>query len=197
MALAPSNPSPPHYTYWEAAMSLAELVERDDRYTARHSRSIVPLAVHVADELGLDEVGRRRTKIGALLHDAGKISVPKSIINKPGPLSPQEVDIVRTHAVEGQRLLEHFGGELAEVGPIVRSSHEHWDGGGYPDGLAGVEIPVEARIVAGCDAFGAMTTDRPYRRAMSAEVALRELREHSGSQFDPAVVSALVLHAAP
>ena len=115
----------------------------------------------------VDSRARLDAEFAALLHDVGKIRVPAEILNKPGPLSPQERAIVNTHTITGQRLLQRVGGRLAEVGRIVRSCHEHWDGTGYPDGLAGREIPLVARIVGCCDAFSAMTTDRSYRRALS------------------------------
>jgi HD-GYP domain-containing protein (c-di-GMP phosphodiesterase class II) len=142
--------------------------------------------------VGLDDAQRRRVEFGALLHDIGKIAVPKEIVNKPGPLDDAEWAVIRTHTVEGQRMLERVGGLMADVGVVVRASHERWDGGGYPDGLAGEGIPVEARIVCCCDAFSAMTTNRPYRPAMPVADALDELRRCAGTQFDPAMVTALV-----
>jgi HD-GYP domain-containing protein (c-di-GMP phosphodiesterase class II) len=178
--------------YRGTTMVLADLVESDDEYTGIHSRTVVALAVAVAEHMGLDPLRRRNVEFGALLHDVGKIAVPKEIINKPGPLSDQEWAVVRMHTVEGQRLLDRVGGVLRDVGTIVRASHERWDGSGYPDGLAGEAIPLEARIVSCCDAFNAMTTDRPYRSARAVDVAMAELDANSGTQFDPAVVEALV-----
>jgi HD-GYP domain-containing protein (c-di-GMP phosphodiesterase class II) len=130
--------------------------------------------------------------MGALLHDIGKIAVPDEIINKPGPLDDEEWAIMRTHTVEGERMLQQVGGLLSSVGVVVRASHERWDGGGYPDGIAGEQIPVAARIVSACDAFNAMTTDRSYRKALPLEVAIGELEANAGSQFAPEVVAALV-----
>jgi HD-GYP domain-containing protein (c-di-GMP phosphodiesterase class II) len=127
----------------------------------------------------------------ALLHDVGKIVIPKEILNKPGALSDDEFELMKTHTIEGQVLLDRVGGLLGRVGAIVRSCHERWDGNGYPDGLAGYEIPLPARIVFVCDAYNAMTTDRPYRAAMSQETAVEELWANAGSQFDPRVVTAL------
>jgi HD-GYP domain-containing protein (c-di-GMP phosphodiesterase class II) len=178
--------------YRGTTMVLADLVESDDEYTGLHSRTVVSLAVAVAERMGLDARRRRNVEFGALLHDVGKIAVPKEIINKPGPLSEQEWSVVRMHTVEGQRLLDRVGGVLRDVGAIVRASHERWDGSGYPDRLAGEAIPLEARIVSCCDAFNAMTTDRPYRSARSLEVAIAELRANAGTQFDPAVVESLI-----
>ena len=118
--------------------------------------------------------------------------MPDEIINKPGPLNDEEWAIMKTHTVEGERMLAQVGGLLADVGLVVRASHERWDGGGYPDGLAGDAIPLAACIVSACDAFNAMTTDRSYRKALPLSVAVGELRKNSGTQFCPAVVDALV-----
>jgi putative nucleotidyltransferase with HDIG domain len=177
--------------YRGTAMLLGQVVESDDAYTGEHSRGVVELAMAVADTLGLDSRARLRVEFGALLHDIGKISVPKEILNKPGPLDPGEWKVMHRHTIEGERMLQPIGGLLAEVGRVVRSSHEHFDGTGYPDGLASAEIPIEARIVSCCDAFSAMTTDRPYRAAMPFEEALLELQACAGTQFDPAVAKAL------
>jgi len=177
--------------YRGTALVLGDVVEADDAYTGDHTKGVVALAVEVASEMGLDGRGRQRVEFGALLHDVGKIAIPKSIINKPGPLDDDEWALIRTHTVEGQRLLDRVGGLMRDVGLVVRASHERWDGGGYPDGLTGEEIPVEARIVACCDAYNAMTTTRSYRKAMSAEAALTECFACAGTQFDPAVVAAL------
>jgi putative nucleotidyltransferase with HDIG domain len=171
---------------------LADLVETDDEYTGIHSRTVVALALGVAEELGLDARQKRSLEFGALLHDVGKIHVPKEIINKPGPLNDEEWAVMWAHTVDGQEMLERVGGVLSEVGVIVRSSHERWDGGGYPDGLAGEAIPIESRIVATCDAFNAMVTDRSYRPAMSRQSAIAELLRCAGTQFDPRVVQALI-----
>jgi putative nucleotidyltransferase with HDIG domain len=178
--------------YQGTALLLGDVINADDAYTGSHSRAVVELALTVCGRLGLDERQRRKVEFAALLHDVGKITVPKEIINKPGPLDDAEWDVMRRHTIEGQRMLERVGGTLAEVGHIVRSSHEHYDGGGYPDGLAGEQIPIEARIVTCCDAFSAMTTNRSYRPAMSVDDAVIELRACSGTQFDPLVVDALV-----
>ena len=178
--------------YRGTAFLLGDVVEADDAYTGSHSQDVVQLVLTVADELSLDPRDRRKAEFAALLHDVGKIRIPNEIINKPGALSPEERVLIETHTIEGERLLERVGGLLGEVGLIVRSCHEHWDGGGYPDRLAGEEIPLIARIVMCCDAFNAMTTDRSYRKALPLGDALAELERHAGSQFDPAVVEALV-----
>ncbi len=178
--------------YRGTALLLGDVVEADDTYTGAHCKDVVRLALDLARELGLGVEEQRAVEFGALLHDIGKIAVPKEIVNKPGKLDPREWEIIKTHTVEGQRMLERVGGFMGNVGHIVRCHHERWDGGGYPDGLRGHDIPLAARIISCCDAFNAMTTNRPYRRAMPAATALAELQEHAGSQFDPAVVGALV-----
>jgi HD-GYP domain-containing protein (c-di-GMP phosphodiesterase class II) len=178
--------------YRGTAFLLGDVVEADDSYTGEHSRQVVALVLAVCEQLGLDSDTSRRAELTALLHDIGKLRVPPEIINKPGPLTAAELEVMRRHTLEGERLLVPIGGLLADVGRLVRSCHERVDGGGYPDGLAGDEIPVVARIVGCCDAWHAMRSDRPYRRALSHDLALAELRAGSGSQFDAAVVEALL-----
>jgi HD-GYP domain-containing protein (c-di-GMP phosphodiesterase class II) len=185
--------------YRGTTLLLSDVLEADDEYTGFHSRSVVSLSVAVADAMGLSSRQRRNVEFGALLHDVGKIAVPKEIINKAGPLTDDEWLVIKTHTIEGQKMLDRVGGLLSQVGRIVRSSHEKWDGTGYPDGLEGEEIPVESAIVSCCDAFNAMTTDRSYRAAMSLDEAIEELEANAGTQFSPAVVDALmrVLKADP
>jgi len=178
--------------YRGTAHVLGDMIGHDDTYTGSHSRSVVELAVAVAAEVGLDERSRRNVEFGALLHDVGKVAIPKELINKPGPLNEREWIAVRMHTVEGQRMLEKIGGLMSEIGTVVRSSHERFDGGGYPDGIAAEAIPVESRIIFACDAFNAMTTDRPYRAALPIAAAVAELEDNAGSQFDPRVVAVLV-----
>jgi HD-GYP domain-containing protein (c-di-GMP phosphodiesterase class II) len=178
--------------YRGTAFLLGDVVESDDAYTGSHSRDVVELVVSVADELAVHPDVRRDAEFAALLHDVGKIRVPKEIINKPGPLDDAEWAIMKEHTIRGEEMLAQVGGLLAMVGTIVRASHEHYDGRGYPDGLAGDDIPLAARIVSCCDAFSAMTTDRSYRAALSLEAAVAELRAERGRQFDPDVVDALL-----
>jgi HD-GYP domain-containing protein (c-di-GMP phosphodiesterase class II) len=179
------------HAYRGTAMLLGDVVEADDAYTGSHSRDVVSLVIDVTDRIGLDARQRRDAEFAALLHDIGKIKVPSEIINKPGRLTNEEWEIMKTHTLEGERLLSQVGGILGNVGRIVRSCHEDWDGTGYPDGLVGEEIPLVARIVRACDAFSAMTTDRSYRKARPVEEALAELKRCSGTDFDPVVVETL------
>ena len=178
--------------YRGTAFLLGDVVEADDGYTGEHSRDVVALTLGVVDELGLDEQARRDAEFVALLHDVGKLRVPNEVINKAGPLTDEEWALVRQHTIEGERLLHRVGGLLGQIGRIVRSCHERYDGTGYPDGLAGEAIPPIARIVLCWDAYNAMTSDRAYRAAMPREEAVAELRRGAGSQFDPSVVDALV-----
>jgi HD-GYP domain-containing protein (c-di-GMP phosphodiesterase class II) len=179
------------HAYRGTALLLGDVVEADDSYTGSHSRDVVSLSVAVADELRLDARARRDTEFVALLHDVGKIRIPSEIINKPGKLDAAERAIIETHTIEGEEMLERVGGLLGHVGRLVRSCHEHWDGNGYPDRLAGESIPLVARIVCACDAFSAMTTDRPYRAARTEAEAVEEMVRCAGTQFDPDVVAAL------
>jgi hypothetical protein len=179
------------HAYRGTAYLLGDVIEADDAYTGSHSRDVVELTRRVADRLDLDANELRQAEFVALLHDVGKVRIPNEIINKPGPLTPEERGIMNAHTNEGEKMLEQVGGLLGEVGRLVRSCHEHYDGSGYPDGLAGTEIPLVARIVCCCDAFHAMTSDRPYRKALLHDVALAELHANSGTQFDPQVVETL------
>ena len=178
--------------YRGTAFLLGDVVEADDAYTGEHSKDVVELTLAVVDELALSSRERRDAEFAALLHDVGKVRVPNEIINKPGKLTPEERTIVERHTVDGEEMLLRVGGLLAEIGRIVRACHERWDGGGYPDGIAGEQIPLIARIVACCDAYNAMTSDRSYRKALPVSEAVAELRRGSGSQFDPRVVDALL-----
>ncbi|WP_053226763.1 HD-GYP domain-containing protein [Solirubrobacter soli] len=179
-------------SYRGTALLLCDLLEDDDEYTGHHTQDVVELSAKVADHMDVSEEVKRETELGAMLHDIGKIHIPDAIINKPGPLDDEEWALMKTHTVEGQRMLDRVGGLLGSVGRVVRASHERYDGCGYPDGLKGDTIPLAARIVAVCDAFNAMTTTRSYREAMPVAAAVEELRRCSGTQFDPQVVVALL-----
>jgi HD-GYP domain-containing protein (c-di-GMP phosphodiesterase class II) len=178
--------------YRGVVMLLSDVVETDDAYTADHSKSVVELVNAVADQLNLPLDSRQELEFAAMLHDVGKISIPSKVLNKPSGLTDDEFELIKTHTIEGQFMLDRVGGLLGRVGEIVRSCHERWDGRGYPDGLAGDEIPLAARIVFACDAYHAITSDRVYRPARSKEAGLAELAANAGTQFDLTVVDALV-----
>jgi diguanylate cyclase (GGDEF)-like protein len=178
-------------TFLSTVEALANALEANDEYTSSHARWITDRSVEVGRALGLDTQSLKRVELGALFHDIGKIGVPAHILQKPGPLTEEERMIVEQHPELGARILAPIE-RLADVRDIVRSCHERWDGAGYPDGKHGEEIPLESRIVFVCDAFHAMTTDRPYRKALSESEARRRLREAAGTQFDPQVVDAFL-----
>jgi HD-GYP domain-containing protein (c-di-GMP phosphodiesterase class II) len=184
------------HAYRGTAFLLGDVVEADDAYTGSHSRDVVRLTLAVAERFGLDARERRNAEFVALLHDVGKVRLPAEVINKAGPLDDAERVLMRMHTIEGERMLEQVGGLLGEIGRLVRSCHEHWDGSGYHDGVMGERIPLVARIVCVCDAYSAMTTNRAYRAAMSPAAALEELRRCAGTQFDPQVVETLAAVAA-
>lgn len=180
------------HAYRGTAFLLGDVIEADDFETGTHSRAVAPLTIAVATKLGLGTRDLRIAELVALLHDVGKIRIPNEIIHKPGPLSPEERAIVEMHTIDGEQMLGTVGGLLGEVGRLVRSCHERWDGTGYPDGLAADEIPLISRIVYCCDALHAMTSDRPYREALTVAAALDELERCAGTQFDPEIVEAVV-----
>jgi diguanylate cyclase (GGDEF)-like protein len=175
----------------DVVAALASALQERDRYTGDHSESVVDLTARVGDALALgsDEVSCIRT--AALLHDIGKVGVPDEILHKNGPLDEREWEIMRQHPAIGERILRAIPG-MGAVARIVRHEHERWDGNGYPDGLAGTEIPVGSRIILACDAYHAMTSDRPYRKAMDHADAMAELSSNAGTQFDPEVVEGLI-----
>ncbi|MDQ3670362.1 MAG: HD domain-containing protein [Actinomycetota bacterium] len=177
--------------YRETLGSLANALEEKDAPTHDHANRVVELARDVAKELGVEAPDLRAIELGALLHDIGKIRVPESILNKPGPLDPREWTVMRRHTIAGEAILRPIA-DLGDVLPIVRGSHERWDGRGYPDGLAQDVIPLGARIIAVCDAFRAMVEPRPYRPARQRDEARQELVHHAGTQFDRACVDALL-----
>jgi putative nucleotidyltransferase with HDIG domain len=169
---------------------LCSAVEANDAYTAAHEQDVAALAAAVAAELELPISEQRAVQYAALTHDVGKIAVPSQILNKRGPLDAGEWQIMRGHAAIGSELLRQIP-FFAAVHPMVRSHHERWDGGGYPDGLAGEQIPLESRIILVADAFEAITADRPYRMHRSADAAMVELERNAGTQFDRDCVAAL------
>jgi two-component system, cell cycle response regulator len=172
-------------------LALSEALARAHSGTAEHAQSVAELAERVGARLGMRGPDLRALRWGALLHDVGKIEIRREVLNKPGPLTDAEFDEVKQHTVIGALMVERVA-RFGKVHQLVRWSHERWDGDGYPDGLAGVAIPLGARVICVCDAFDAMVSNRPYRSAMSVSAALSELRLGAGTQFDPAVVQALV-----
>jgi putative nucleotidyltransferase with HDIG domain len=178
-----------HYTATIAA--LASALEARDPATNAHTSRIKDYAVAIADAMQVAPDVRRAVRLGALLHDVGKIGIPDAILLKQGPLTPGEWAVMRTHPQVGANMLKDIE-FLKPALPIIRHHHERWDGSGYPDRLVGEEIPVGARIAAVCDAFDAMTSDRPYRRSLPLDMAIDELRSGAGTQFDPVCVRLLV-----
>ena len=162
---------------------LQVLLEREPNLHS-HTVGVAALAREVGRVLGLEGRDMDELYQAAQLHDIGKLAIPDVILHKPGPLDPDEWEFLRRHTLVGERILA-VSPLLRRIGEIVRSTHERWDGGGYPDGLVGEEIPLAARIICACDAFDAMTRERPYKRAMSDEAALAELSRCAGTQFDP------------
>ena len=158
--------------YRGTVMLLADVVQHEDPYTAHHSRSVVDLVNAVADELGVTARLARSSSSPRCSTTWARSRSPRRSSTSPRKLSDDEFELVKTHTIEGQYMLDRVGGMLGRVGEVVRSCHERWDGGGYPDGLAGKAIPLEARIVFVCDAYHAMTSDRVYRKAMRKEDAL-------------------------
>jgi HD-GYP domain-containing protein (c-di-GMP phosphodiesterase class II) len=172
------------------AEALAVAGDLREGLTAEHSREVATLSAAVAFELGLGDAEILRVQLGGWLHDVGKMAIPDTILSKPGKLTDEEWAAIKTHPVIGEQLVLSFP-ELALAAGAVRHHHERWDGGGYPDGLAGDEIPIEARIVAAADAFNAIISDRPYQPARTETEAVDELRRCAGSHFDPDVIEAL------
>jgi diguanylate cyclase (GGDEF)-like protein/putative nucleotidyltransferase with HDIG domain len=166
-------------------------IDNKDHYTRRHSEEASEYALWIAEELGLSEEQKHVLRLGGLLHDVGKVGIPDEVLMKPGLLTAEEYEVMKQHTLLGAVMLSALPG-LEKISPLARSHHERWDGAGYPDGLAGEEIPLLARILTVADAFSAMTTDRPYRKGMDWPSALTELKRQKGKQFDPAVVDAFV-----
>lgn len=170
-----------------ALLALSEAVEAKDAYTGGHVQRVCDLSSRIGQRLSLSAEAASELEFAALLHDIGKMAVDDAILRKPGALTPEERRQMEQHSPRGAQLIRHVPG-LDGVAAAIRAHHERWDGSGYPDGEAGTDIPLAARIVAIADAYDAMTTDRPYRRALSPEAAMAELRHQRGTQFDPELV---------
>jgi putative nucleotidyltransferase with HDIG domain len=177
--------------YFATLGALAAALEAKDAYTNDHANEIAELAGRVCDELELEGRTTRVVKLGALLHDIGKIGIPEAILRKPGALTGEEMLVMQRHPDIGARILEPVP-YFAELVPLVRCSHERWDGRGYPEGRSAEDIPLGSRVIAVCDAFHAMTEDRVYRRALPLPSALAEIDRCAGSQFDPVCARALL-----
>jgi HD-GYP domain-containing protein (c-di-GMP phosphodiesterase class II) len=173
------------------AATLAHAVDMRMDVLHEHSRAVADCAVSIAAALGWPEDMLGMLRIAAMLHDVGKVTVPDRILTKPGPLTPEEFEMIKTHSLAGAELVARVEG-LDMIVPWIRHSHESFDGSGYPDGLSGEAIPLASRIMLVADAFDAITSTRPYRQALSVDQACRELRRHAGTQFDPACVDALL-----
>ncbi|HPJ89363.1 MAG TPA: HD domain-containing protein [Thermotogota bacterium] len=172
-------------------LSMIKLVELHDPYTKGHSESVSRLSVQIAQKMELGEREISTIKWAGLVHDIGKILIPKEILNKPDKLNPDEYAIIRKHPEYGAKVLSEAE-EISEVANIVKYHHERWDGTGYPDGFAGQAIPLESRIISVADTYDAMISDRPYRKGLAHEIAKIEIVKHSGIQFDPKVVEAFL-----
>lgn len=178
-------------TLQETIQGLVTALEAKDRYTSGHTKRVTDYAVMLARGLGLDGEEIERVRRAALLHDIGKIGIRLEALNKVESLSQNEYEAFKEHPRHSRQILEpiHF---LKDIIPIVEAHHERWDGTGYPLGLRGEEIPLGARILAIADSFDAMTSDRPYRKALSRQMAIKELRENAGTQFDPKLVEVFI-----
>jgi len=177
--------------FFQTAESLADAIEKRDPYTGGHTQRVTSYSLATAKYLPLGHLEKRWLKIASVLHDVGKIGIEDHILRKPERLNPEEFDLIKRHAQMGAEIIEHIR-QLKEIVPGVKYHHEQIDGKGYPEGLKGEAIPMIAKIVAVADTYDAMTTDRPYRRALSKETAIEELKKCSGTQFDQQVVNAFV-----
>ena len=178
-------------SYMATVRALANAVEARDAYTGRHAERVAAYGLTIAAAAGLSLSDEPQIEFGFLLHDIGKVAVPDAILFKPGPLTADEYTLITAHPMIGWEILRHID-FLDDAKTVVRHHHERWDGTGYPDGLAGDDIPIEARIVAAVDAYSAMTIERVYRRPMERPEAIAELQRSAGTHLDPAVVQALI-----
>ncbi len=175
----------------DAVEALARELHDHHAPTADHSHRLASLGRTLAERLGLDPIASAEVELVGVLHDVGKLTIERELLDWEGPLTPVQRARVRRHTIAGEELLTQIAG-FEHLAPIVRATHEAWDGSGYPDGLRGVAIPLTARIVAAADCFDAMTSDRAYRTALSRSEACRRLRAASGAQLEPRVVAALL-----
>lgn len=172
-------------------ISIIKAVDARDEYTAGHSKRVVEISLLIGEKLKLDDERVKKLELAALFHDIGKLGISEEILNKPGKLTLEEFEVIKKHPEIGVSIIDQIE-ELKEILPIVRHHHERFSGDGYPDGLRGEDIPLEARIITLADAFDAMTSSRPYREAMPIAIALKEIQDHTPEQFDPLIVSAFL-----
>ncbi len=178
-------------TFFNIVFALADAIEKRDPYTGGHTKRVMEYSLAIGEEMGLDKETLTTLKLSAILHDIGKIGIKDSILLKPGRLSDEEFATIKKHPLFGEEILKHLK-QMKDVLPGVKYHHERFDGRGYPYGLKGNDIPLIARIIAVADSFDAMVTDRPYRKGLPVEVALKELEKNKGTQFDPEAVDAFL-----
>jgi HD-GYP domain-containing protein (c-di-GMP phosphodiesterase class II) len=175
----------------QVIIALAAAAEAKDAYTERHPQRVASTALHLGTRLGFQESDLIALYRGGLIHDIGKIAVPDAILSKPGPLNAGEERQMRVHTIVGESIVKTLP-SAADLLPIIRHHHERFDGGGYPDGLAGHKIPLLARIVSVCDAYDALASDRPYRARLNPQEAIETLMRGAGQQWDRELVSLLL-----
>lgn len=178
-------------TFYETVFALADTIEKRDPYTGGHTRRVMEYSIAIGEEMGLNRDEIEKLKLSAILHDIGKIGIRDSVLLKEDKLTNEEFEIIKKHTIYGDEILGHLK-RLEEISPGVKYHHEKYDGTGYPEGLKGEQIPLIARIIAVADTFDAMTTDRPYRKGLSFETAMEELKRKAGTQFDPHVVESFI-----
>jgi putative nucleotidyltransferase with HDIG domain len=175
----------------DTVTSLAFAIDAKDHYTQGHSQKVSAYAALIAEAMGMNELEIEEIRLGGVLHDIGKVAIPENILNKSGPLNPDEWDTMKSHVIFGAKILEPLT-PLARIREMVLHHHEYFDGSGYPDGLAGKQIPLGSRIIAVADAYDTITSDRTYKKARAAEEALAELERCANAQFDGSIVELFV-----
>ncbi len=177
--------------FYNSIMTLVSAIEAKDEYTKGHTERVTKYSVIIGNKLGLNEIEMKNLELSALLHDIGKIGIPDNVLLKPGKLTDEEFEMIKTHPSKGAAILSHIK-SMKDIIPGIRHHHEYYDGRGYPDKLKGEEIPLIARIISVADSFDAMVTDRPYRKGLPIEEAARRLKENKGTQFDPHIVDTFI-----
>jgi putative nucleotidyltransferase with HDIG domain len=177
--------------FYNTVETLVRTIQAKDQYTAGHSTRVSRYSLMIADKLGMSTKDKHQLYLAAMLHDIGKIGVPDDLLNRPGKLSEEEMERVRSHVQVGASMIEMLG-EMHPIVPLIRHHHECWDGSGYPDGLRGEQIPLVSRIIAVADMYDAMTSDRPYRKRRSHQFAVDEILAASGTKIDARVADAFL-----